>query len=107
MPQTIRESDWKLHKQLHPLALDRFCQKVLTAIESISADSTQSPHQRYLAVYALIQRRDKEIEQLFDALKRSNALFQIAAFRKHGLLEESEFMSFSEETRTMVNRFFS
>lgn len=29
MEREIRESDWKLFRQLRPLALDRFCQRVL------------------------------------------------------------------------------
>ena len=45
------ESDWKVLKQLHDVALDRLCRRLLAEVEGIAADATRTPHQRYLALY--------------------------------------------------------
>ena len=31
MSREISEADWKLFRQLHPLALERFCERVLVS----------------------------------------------------------------------------
>lgn len=102
MPRAIKESDWKLFRQLHPIALERFCQRVLGEIVHAAADTGKSAHQRYLDVFRLIERRDKELAHAFDDLRRSTALTQIAIIQSHGLLTEEEFSRFSPETRNVV-----
>jgi hypothetical protein len=49
MPREIKEADWKLLRRLHPLALERFCERALAEIESVKHDDARSFHQRYLA----------------------------------------------------------
>ena len=105
MTRDIRESDWKVLKQLHEVALNRFCQQALSDIEGIVTDTSRTPHQRYIALYEIVQRRDKEIVKVFDNLKRSTAFLQIAALRSRHLLESEEFLRFSEETRALVEVF--
>ena len=105
MAREIRESDWKILRQLHKIALDRFCEHVFSEIEGIAADQSTSPYERYVSLYKTVQSRDKEISNLFDNLKRSTALLQIAALHAHGLLENEEYMRFSEETRAVVAEF--
>ena len=51
MEHGINESDWKLFRQLQPLALDRFCQRVLTEVRRLTADTDTSNHERYLAMF--------------------------------------------------------
>lgn len=102
MTREIKEVDWKLLRQLHTLAIERFCEGVLAEIEGIKADEAKSFHQRYLDIFALIDRRDKEIAQTFDGLRRSNAFFQLAAIKFRNLLTEDEFSRFSEETRSII-----
>lgn len=102
MPREIKESDWKLFRQLHPVALERFSQRILSEIGSINAESAKSFHQRYLDIFEVIGRRDREMSQLFDDLRRSTALTQIALIQSRGLLTEEEFSRFSTETRSFV-----
>ena len=99
----IKESDWKFFNAVRSEALQRFCQKVLLEIKGIDSDPTKSFHQRYLEIYRVVRDRDKELAKVFDYLRRSTALIQIAALRTRGLLNEDEFMRFSEETRNIVN----
>jgi hypothetical protein len=105
MSRTISEPDWKVFRQLQPLALERYCERVLTEIKQIAADSKKTSHERYLATYKLLQRRDRELADAFDDLRRSTALRQLACLQSHELLTDEEMARFSSETREVV-RFF-
>ena len=98
----IKESDWKILRQLHSEALERFCNQILLEIERINSDSAKSFHQKYLDIYEIMQRRDKELAQIFNDLRRSTALTQLAAINACGLLSEEEFLRFSQDTRNIV-----
>src|SRR6202158_6034629 len=102
MALTIKEADWKVLRRLHPLALERFCERVLAEIERATHLSAQSAHQRYLDIFKTIEQRDREIASIFDDPKRSNALTMLARMRAEGLLMEDEFSSLSPETRAAI-----
>jgi len=99
----IKESDWKFLRQLRLVALERFSEQVLLEIQSINSDSAKSFHQRYLDIYEVLHRHDKEMVQTFDGLRRSTALFQLASMKNRGLLTGDDFLCFSQETRDAVN----
>lgn len=103
MPGNIKESDWKLLSQSRTDALERFCQRILSEIERINANNALSAHQRYLEIYQIIERRDKEIAQIFNDHRRSTALNELAAIKSHGLLTPEEFLRFSQEARDAVS----
>ena len=102
VPRTIAEADWKVLRRLHPLALERFCERVLAEIERVTHLSAQSAHQRYLDLFKTMEQRDREIASIFDDPKRSNALTMLARMRSEGLLMEDEFSSLSPETRGAI-----
>jgi hypothetical protein len=102
MERSFSESDWKVFRQLRELALERFCQRVLEDIGQVVLDSKKSSHERYLAVFKLIQERDARLANAFNDPKRSAALVQLVVIMKEGLLTEEEFSRFSEECRTSV-----
>jgi hypothetical protein len=62
----MAESEWKLFRQLQAVALERFCERVLSEVGRLAADARKNHHQRYLAVFKLIERRDKELADAFD-----------------------------------------
>jgi hypothetical protein len=99
MSRDIAESDWKVLRKLHPIALDRFCRRIVEEIESVAADSTPSHHQRYLAIYGLVERRDREIAGAFNDMRRSRAVIRICHLRTLGLLSDEEFARFSDQIR--------
>ena len=103
MPGQIKESDWKLLSQLRTAALERFCQRILSEIENVNANHALSAHQRYLEIFQVIKRRDKEVAQIFNDHRRSTSLFELAAIQSHGLLTPEEFLRFSQETRDAVS----
>jgi hypothetical protein len=100
----IAEADWRVLRKLQPIALDRFCQRIFREIDAIRADPNQSSHQKYLAIYQLIDRRNEEMAQTFDDMRRSMAVTRIGAMRHLGLLTDEEFGQFSDETRYAVQR---
>jgi hypothetical protein len=101
----ISESDWKRFHRLQSLALERFCQRILAEVSQLVSVSGKSNHEQYLAVFELIQRRDKELAEVFDNPRRSTALLQLALLWVWGLLTAEEFAGFSVETREAVQEF--
>lgn len=105
MTQEIAESDWRRFRKLHPVALERFCAQILSEIENVNADKGKSAHQRYLDIYKIIERRDKELEESFNDLRRSTALMKIVSIYDRGLFTEAELMGFSQEVVNFVKYF--
>ena len=99
MSRDIRESDWKLFRELRPLALARFCESVLDEIARVTADRTKTPHERYLEIYQLVRKRDKRLAEVFDDVRRSTALLQLSLIHADGLLTAEEIARFSAEAR--------
>jgi hypothetical protein len=105
MPGSIAEKDWRIFRDLHPIWLDRFCESVNHELVAMLSDKNQSPHDRYIAVYKLIHKRDKELGTAFDDFRRSTALFQIAIIRKLGVITDEELGRFSAEVQSSLAYF--
>ena len=101
MPE-IKEPDWKVLRRVHPLALERFCERILAEIDRLSRDRAKSHHARYLQIYRIMQERNQELARLFDNPRRSHALTMLAQIHAQGLLTEDEFSSLSPETRGAI-----
>jgi hypothetical protein len=97
----IAPADWKF-KTLREVALERFCERVLVDVTQIASDAAKTKHQRYLAIYRLMRERDAEIDPIFDTVRRSTAVRQIASFRAHDLLTAEELRQFSPELVSTV-----
>ena len=98
MYMPIPEKDWKIFKELRDLALERFCQGVLTDATTISERAGLSAHARYLKLYRLIHDRDKDLANAFNRFSRSSARMCLALMVMHDLLTEAELSVLSEET---------
>lgn len=99
----IKESDWKRLRDLKPLAVERFCVRVLDDIQRVSSDTALTPHERYCAIFQLIHKRDKDIRHIFDDLTRSNAISRLQLMHGEQLLTEDEMAAFSEEARAAAD----
>jgi hypothetical protein len=99
MSRDFRESDWKVLRQLHPIALERFCRRVLDEIQQVIADTSRSSHERYVAVYDLTRQRDHELADAFDDMRRSRAFVRLLNIQFHQLLTEEEIGRYSPEVR--------
>jgi hypothetical protein len=102
MPREIKESDWRVFRGLHGIALERFSQRVLEEVRLATTDIDDSYHECYLKVYALIRNRDKTMALTFDNPRRSVAIIQLANIVDEGLLTDDELNQFSAETREAV-----
>jgi hypothetical protein len=100
--QEIKEPDWKVLRRVHPLALERFCERALAEIDRVSHDGAKDHHARYLQIFKTIQQLDREIARLFDNPRRSHGLTMLAQIRSKGLLTEDEFSSLSPESRGAI-----
>jgi hypothetical protein len=98
----IKESDWKAFKRVREIALERFCGRVLDEIARINSESTKSKHERYVAIYRLVHERNKELNPIFDYLRRSTAIQQLCSFRLNDLVTEQELRQFSPELVRLV-----
>jgi hypothetical protein len=101
-PHDIKESDWRTLRRLQPLALERFCKRVLDEIESVRHDSARTFHHRYLDIYRIVEQRDREMASIFNDVRRSNAMVKLALMRSSGLLEEPEIASCAKKTRAAI-----
>jgi len=66
------------------------------------SNSRLSPHARYLEAYKFIHRKDKELGQAFNDLRRSTALWQIRIIYGLGLVTDTELAKFTDATRNFV-----
>ena len=92
------ERDWKRLRALQPVALDRYCTRVLEESAAIIGHS-ESPHERYLRLYRLLQERDATMAAAFDDLRRSTATRRLASLVGLDLLTEDELSEFSPSVR--------
>ena len=107
MSREIKESDWKLFRRLHPVALERFCQRVIEEVGSATSSYVDRYHDCYLKLFDLMQSRDREIASAFNDPRRSNAFILLANIKELGLLTEEELMQFSPEARDAIEMIVS
>ena len=96
------ERDWKLLRELKPVALERLCEKILRDAAEIAKATGSSKHQSYLKLWGMIQDQNEVVAQAFDDHRRSTALLKILEIHRQGLLTDEEFARFSEETQKRV-----
>jgi hypothetical protein len=106
MSAAIPEADWKVFRSLHPIWIERFCQRVNGELMRVLSDDNRDPYEQYLAAYKLMHKRDKELGSAFNDFRRSTAVFQIAIIRKLGVITDEELGQFSESTRASLQLFW-
>lgn len=104
MDRHIPEADWRQFKRVCPVLEERFCQRVLDDLANLLRAGDATAHEKYLRIYKLIQKRDKNLGAAFDDFRRSTAVLQLAMMRRMGLLGEQELSGFSVETQAIIRR---
>jgi len=89
------ENDWKHLRRVHESALQRFCGRILAEASEVAMDSAESPHQRYLALFKLIQDRDEDVAVAFNDMRRSRAAERLAAMMMLECVTDDELAGFS------------
>ena len=98
----IRESDWKKFKKLKSVALERFCESVLSESIELARRSGASAYDRYVDLYQLLRERDKVLASVFDGLSRSKADLQLGLMYARGIVNDSELSQFSDNTQEIA-----
>jgi pyoverdine/dityrosine biosynthesis protein Dit1 len=93
----MNEADWKIFKLIKDKAIEKFCDDSLLECSEQINKSGESAHNKYLALYRLVNERDEQMAQLFDAHSRSKASMQLIAIRGQGLAEEDLLKQLSQE----------
>lgn len=97
----IHESDWRVFRRLHSIALERFCKRVLEEVRE-AAECKTDYHDCYRNVYRLIRDYDKRMAAAFDDPRRSNAFLLLANIIGEGLLSAEELKQFSQEAQARI-----
>jgi hypothetical protein len=97
----IKESDWKVFRRLHSIALERYCQRVVEEVR-VAAECKGDYHDCYRRVYRLIRDRDRTMAAAFDDPRRSTAFTLLANMIGEELLTEEELKQFSLETQERI-----
>jgi hypothetical protein len=102
MSTEIPEADWKVLRSLKQTALDRYCERVMDECRRVMDDRNGSPHERYLRMFKLLQKRDDDLANAFNDMRRSRAVQQISWMRYLKLFTDEEWERFSPKTRETV-----
>jgi hypothetical protein len=102
MQHSIQEADWKVLRTVHPLALERYCDRVLREVEQVVQDNSKGTHERYRDLFELIRNRDGEIARLFNDPRRSTALIMLVGLHAEGLLTDDEVSRLTPDTRAAI-----
>jgi len=101
----MNEPDWKRYKPLRKRAIERFCNDVLQDAAAVTTSSEGAAHERYRQLYQLMQKRDKQIVQVFDPLTRSRAATQLIGLFQRRLVSDDELAVFSHDVQERVSSY--
>ncbi|MGB5450860.1 MAG: hypothetical protein WBN00_02105 [Sedimenticolaceae bacterium] len=99
----IKEKDWRTIRALKNEKLNAVCADILNEINQEISNKEEQNHKAYLKVWEIVNTRDKDVADMFNDLRRSNAVYKLALWYKNGYLTEKELNEFSEETRSTIN----
>jgi|SRR5437867_8010373 len=105
MFREIPERDWKVFRELHKVALERLCEKILSEARAEIDRPAKSSHEKYLSLFKLIEDRDDDVAKAFNDFRRSTALMQIGVIHSMGLLTGDELRRFSPETLQIIEMY--
>jgi hypothetical protein len=104
---SVSEKDWKMLINIQKRLLNSACEIIFQRIEQISSNRKGREHESYLELWKIINKEDDVIAEMFDDLRRSNAVWKIAALKHYGVLTDDQLALFSQETQDNVARFSS
>ncbi|WP_323154887.1 hypothetical protein [Pseudomonas alvandae] len=100
---SISDSDWKRYNELSELALERFCQGVLSDAQTVAQNEALSAHARYRTLYRLMRDRDKSLAMAFNVGRRRDISLSLRLLIAYDLLSDQELTILSEELRERVS----
>ena len=101
----MEEADWKQYKPLRKRAIERFCSDVLQNASAVTISTEGTAHERYRQLYQLMEKRDKQIVQLFDPHTRSRATTQLIVIFQRRLVTDDELSVFSDDLQERIRSY--
>ena len=101
----IREKDWKRLRAMKDEKLAIACDRIFEKIERLIEKKGDASHETYLKLWKTLRTEDRKIGDMFDDLKRSNALQKLTAWYRYKLLSDEELAGFTDETRDTIEFF--
>ena len=99
---SIAEKDWKLLRSMKEEKLNLACGEILQKVSKEMEFEENEEHKSYLKVWEILNSEDRKICEMFDDLKRSNAILKLVSWQQNGLLTEQEISKFSAQTRSTI-----
>ena len=99
---TVPENDWKTLRKLKEELLATACENVFRKVDKLSKSRSGSEHETHLKIWDLVKNENSAIAEMFDDLRRSNALFKITALRRYGVLTDEHLNMFTQETQIVL-----
>ena len=72
---------------------------------NLTTSRQASSHERFLAVYQLVNDSNRDVARGFDFLSRSRMILQLVSMQQMNIIEQTEVEGFSEEVRQQLARF--
>jgi hypothetical protein len=102
MSRDIAESDWKVFKKLHAIALERFFEKAMHEMRAhLDVDGTPAK-EKFWEFFDFAAKRRKLAAELFDDYRRSTAILIMGLIARHKLVTEHELAEFSPEALQQI-----
>lgn len=98
------EKDWRQLRALQSEKLALACSQILQVAEAVVKDRKGKEHEAFLKLWEEMDSGNRLIAELFDDVRRSNALLKLMAWRRLNLLSDTEIASFSEETQQRLQK---
>ncbi|HVN70633.1 MAG TPA: hypothetical protein VMU10_01315 [Desulfomonilia bacterium] len=103
MERDFPESDWEKLRAWQGDLLEISCGRILEKITVLIAERKGGNHDCYLKLWDLMRHEDKELSDMFDDLKRSNAILKLALMRRNSVIPDERFEEFSDKIKFLVD----
>jgi len=105
MQRDMAESDWKVFKELHPIAMNRFFEKAVKEMQPLLWTKNKPAQERFWDALEYATQQRQQAARLFDDFRRSTAIIQAGLIYANHLLTEEEIGRFSDQTREQLQTF--
>jgi hypothetical protein len=102
MNGSMKESDWKVFKELHEVALGRYFERMVAEMRGVLGDERLKDRDKFWTIVERAREAEQELRGVFDDFRRSTAEVKVLLMVSAGLVREDELARFSEELRGKV-----
>jgi hypothetical protein len=107
MDRDITERDWKVFRELHAIAMDRFFENAVKEMQPMLWQKNKIAQERFWDALTYAKEQRKQAADVFDGMRRSTAVFQAGLMYARHLLTKEEISRFTPEMQEQLERFLS